>query len=171
MMSDTNGIDAIAISAFRTRIIEILPAQIHHCVDELNEEQLWWRPNDHSNSVGNLVLHLSGSTRHYLCRSLGGFEYNRDRPAEFAEQGPIPKQELLAILDETIRQAAATLDSFDPSRFSGATEQPDYYPSIFDQILGVATHVAIHTGQIVYITKMLKAGAIDELWMKVYKLK
>src|SRR5438552_4022352 len=48
---------------------------------ELSEEQLWWRPNEESNSVGNLVLHVRGAVLHFLCRGVGGFEYERDRAA------------------------------------------------------------------------------------------
>ena len=168
-MSDKPSLDQIALDAFRRRITKVFPAQIRTCIDELSDEQLWWRGNDESNSVGNLVLHVSGSTRNYLCRSIGHLDYKRDRPAEFAERGPIPKQQLLAIFDETISQASSVLDSFDTSRFTNQTEEPDYYGTIFEQILGVAVHLATHAGQIVYVTKMLKEGSVDELWIHAHK--
>jgi len=165
----TKILKVVALEAIRKRITAIMPSQIRKCVDELSDEQLWWRPNDESNSVGNLILHVSGSTRHYLSRAFGGFSYKRDRPSEFAERGPIPRAQLIATFDEAIREAAVTLDSFQTDRFLEPTDEPDYYPTIFEQMLGVAVHLAVHTGQIIYATKLLKAGSLDELWMQVHK--
>ncbi len=167
-METSNSLGAVALESLRGRIVRILPTQIRACVDELTDEQLWWRPNEHANSVGNLVLHLSGSMRHYLSRGVGGINYHRDRPAEFAERGPLPKDQLLAIFDETIDQAAQVFVSFDTSRFLEPTEERDYVPTVFDLIFNIAIHLATHTGQIVYVTKMLKEGSIDELWIRAH---
>ncbi|HSB12716.1 MAG TPA: DUF1572 family protein, partial [Blastocatellia bacterium] len=71
-MNDRKDLNSVALGALHSRITRILPAQIRACVEELTEEQLWWRPNEQANSVGNLVLHLSGSMRHYLSRGVGG---------------------------------------------------------------------------------------------------
>ena len=168
-MEQTNDLSKTALEAIRSRITRILPAQIRSCVEELSEEQLWWRPNEQANSVGNLVLHVSGSMRHYLSNRVGGIEYERNRPAEFAERGPVPKQQLLATFDETIRQAAQVLDAFDTSRLLDATDEPDYVPTTFDLIFNIAIHLATHTGQIVYVTKMLKEGSVDELWIRAHR--
>lgn len=168
-MQTTNGLNAVALEALRGRITRILPSQIRACVEELTDEQLWWRPNEQANSVGNLVLHLSGSMRHYLSRGVGGFEYQRDRPAEFADRGSMSKEQLLAIFDETIGQAAQTLQSFDTSRFLDTTDEQNYVPTVFDAIFNIAIHLATHAGQIVYVTKMLKEGSLDELWIRAHK--
>lgn len=168
-MTTTDSLESVALEALRSRITRIIPAQIKSCVEELNEEQLWWRPNEQTNSVGNLVLHLSGSMRHYLSRGVGGFEYNRDRPAEFAERGPLPKAQVVAIFDETIDQAAQVLSSFDTARFLEPTDEQNYVPTIFDLLLNISIHLATHAGQIVYITKMLKEGSVDELWIRAHK--
>ena len=159
----------VALRALSERITRILPSQIRTCVEELNEDQLWWRPNEQSNSVGNLVLHLSGSMRHYLSRGVGGIQYKRDRPAEFAERGPIPKGQLLSIFDETISQAEQVFSSLDSSRLLDPTDEPDYVPTVFDTVFNISIHLATHTGQIVYITKLLKEGSVDELWIRAHK--
>ena len=80
--------------------------------------------------------------RHYLSSRVGGIAYERDRPAEFAERGPVPKQQLLATLDETIRQASQVFDSFDTSRFLDATDEQNYVPTVFDAIFNIAIHLA-----------------------------
>ena len=109
--------------------------------------------------------------RHYLSRGVGGIEYHRDRPTEFSERGPIPRAQLAAIFDETISQAASILDSFDTSRFLEPTDEQDYVPTIFDMIFNIAIHLATHTGQIVFVTKMLNEGSVDELWIRAHKEK
>jgi uncharacterized damage-inducible protein DinB len=168
-MEQKSNLSSVALAALQSRITRIVPAQIRACVEDLTEEQLWWRPNEQTNSVGNLVLHLSGSMRHYLSRGVGGIEYHRDRPAEFAERGPIPKAQLLATFNETISQAEQVLISFDASRFLEPTDEQDYVPTVFDLIFNISIHLATHAGQIVYITKMLKEGSVDELWIRAHK--
>lgn len=168
-MEEEKDLSSVALAALLSRITRILPSQIRSCVEELTDEQLWWRPNEQTNSVGNLVLHVSGSMRHYLSRGVGGFEYQRDRPAEFAERGPVPRAQLLATFDETIRQAAGILNSFDTARFLEPTDEQNYVPTVFDMIFNIAIHLATHTGQIVYVTKMLKEGSVDELWIRAHK--
>jgi uncharacterized damage-inducible protein DinB len=168
-MQANNDLNTVALEALRGRITRILPSQIRACVEELSEEQLWWRPNEQTNSVGNLVLHLSGSMRHYLSRGVGGIEYQRDRPSEFADRGSMSKEQLLATFDETIGQAAQTLQSFDTSRFLDATDEQNYVPTVFDAIFNISIHLATHAGQIIYITKMLKEGSLDELWIRAHK--
>lgn len=107
--------------------------------------------------------------RYYLSRGVGGIEYNRDRPAEFAERGPVPRAQLLATFDETISQAEQILEAFNTTRFLDPTDEPSYVPTLFDMIFNIAIHLATHTGQIVYITKMLKEGSVDELWIRAHK--
>lgn len=170
-MEQTNNLSDTVLAALRGRITRILPMQIRACVEELAEDQIWWRPNEHTNSVGNLVLHLSGSMRHYLSRGVGGLEYNRHRQAEFAERGPVPRAQLLDTFDETIRQAEQVLNTFDTSRFLDPTDEPDYVATFFDMIFNISIHLATHAGQIVYITKMLKEGSLDELWIQAHNRK
>jgi hypothetical protein len=164
-----NGISSFALEALRTRITRVLPAQIRSCITQLSEEQLWWRPNGQSNSVGNLVLHVRGAVLHFLCRGIGGLEYERDRPAEFDAGGSMPKQQLLAMFDEMVEETVKTFDALDPSRLSEPSTEPAYYSIIFEDLFGVAIHLATHTGQIVYVTKMLREGSINDLWIETHR--
>jgi uncharacterized damage-inducible protein DinB len=168
-MQERASLDRAALNAVGRRITHILPAQIRSCVEELSEAELWWRPNDKSNSVGNLVLHVSGSMRHYLSRGVGGRSYQRNRPAEFADRGPLAKDELLSVFDDTIREVSDVLASLDAARLLDPTDEPAYNPTVFDLIYNVSIHLATHAGQIVYVTKMLKEGALDELWIRTHR--
>ena len=33
--------------------------KIRKCLNHLTDEDIWWRPNESSNSIGNLILHLA----------------------------------------------------------------------------------------------------------------
>jgi uncharacterized damage-inducible protein DinB len=155
----------------RKRITSIFPAQIVACVEELSEEQLWWRPNESSNSVGNLVLHLSGSLRHFLSRTVGGMDYERNRLAEFSEREHLSKEQVLTEFQDTIEQAKQVFATFDPARLMEATPEPAYNPTIFHLFYNVSLHLATHAGQIIFVTKMLKQGSVNELWIRSYKEK
>jgi uncharacterized damage-inducible protein DinB len=167
-MQERDETNRYALEALRTRVTKVLPAQIRACIEELDEEQLWWRPNAASNSVGNLVLHVCGSALHFLCRGVGGMQYERDRPAEF-DAAQMSKQQLLATFDEMVEKATETFAALSPSRLAEPSTEPDYYTIVFEDLFGVAIHLANHTGQIIYITKMLREGSIDDLWTKAHR--
>ena len=159
-----------ALESMRVRITGVLPAQVLACLDALTDEQIWWRPNESSNSIGNLILHLTGSINHFLNRGLGGFPYDRDRPGEFAERKQIPKAELRARFEDMIRKAEDTLRKLPPDRLSDPSTEPKLNSTVFDDVVGVLTHLSTHTGQIVWITKMLReGGTAADLWMKTHR--
>ena len=163
-----SDINAVALEALRVRITKVMPAQIKACLDQLTDEQLWWRPNENSNSVGNLTLHVCGAIQHFLNRGVGGQEYTRDRPAEFSTT-LMAKAKLEEILAETMTRADQTFANLEASRLSDPSTEPAYYSTVFEDLFGVAIHVAVHTGQIVFITKMLKEGSIDDLWAETHR--
>ena len=78
----------------RARIVVHLTGQITTCLGALTDPMVWWRANDHSNAIGNLVLHCAGSTRYYIGHVVGGHEFVRDRDTEFAERQELPKADL-----------------------------------------------------------------------------
>lgn len=158
----------ILLEALRTRITRVFPAQIRAAVAGLSEEELWWRPNDGSNSVANLLLHLSGSLDHYLNRNLGGVAFDRDRKGEFAAR-ELSKGELLARFDAMVTRAEATFDALTPERLSDPSPEPSMHRLVVEDLVNIAVHLASHTGQIVWIAKMLHAGAVDEVWIRAHK--
>jgi uncharacterized damage-inducible protein DinB len=155
------------LDSIRVRITRVLPAQVRKAVDALDEEQIWWRPNEKSNSVGNLVLHLSGSLNLYLNKLIGGLPYQRDRDAEFAERGPIPKKELLRIFDDMVAKAEQSLAKV-TDLMAPATD-PEKNQYLIEDLIGILTHVSTHVGQILWVTKMLREGSLNEVWMKTHK--
>src|SRR5213596_3785688 len=68
--------------------------KIERCLEDLTDEDVWWRPNEESNSIGNLLLHLEGSTRGWIINTAGGAENPRNRQQEFDEREHISASEL-----------------------------------------------------------------------------
>jgi uncharacterized damage-inducible protein DinB len=159
----------LTLDALRSRVTQVLPAEVRECVALLDDGQIWWRPNEQSNSIGNIILHVSGSLNHYLNRNIGGIQYDRDRAAEFAERRNIPKAELLAIFDAMVASAEKTFDALTLERLGDASPEPKMHKTVMEDLLNVAVHFSNHAGQIVWITKMLRGDAVDEVWMKAHK--
>jgi len=156
----------IYLQVARSRLVVHQTEQLRACLEALDDGQIWCRPNEGANSIGNLVLHLCGSTRYYIGHVLGGSAYVRERDAEFAERTMIPKTELLQRVNKTIAEADRVLSSFDPGRLLETVDAMGKPTSCAQVILHALIHYAAHVGQIVYATKMLKAGALDDIWRK-----
>ena len=168
-MEQTVDLSRVALEALRVRITKVMPDQIRSCIAQLTDEQIWWRANKHSNSAGNLVLHVRGSVLHFLCRGVGGYVYERDRPAEFAADGSLSKEQLLAAFDEMVAETVRTFDALEAKRMTDPSTEPAYYSTVFEDLLGVAIHMATHVGQIVYLTKMLNEDSVKDLWSRTHK--
>lgn len=159
----------IALDAIRVRVTKVFPAQIRKALEPLTDEQLWWRPNESANSIANIVIHLTGSLNHFLNKDLGGLDYTRNRAAEFSERRLIPKAEVLAAFDEMVANAEKTFDSLSPARLTDPSTEPTLNRYVFEDLLNVLVHLANHAGQIVWIVKMLREGAVDEVWMRTHR--
>jgi len=159
----------VILNALRTRITKVFPEQIRAAIEPLTDEQIWWRPNEESNSIGNLLLHLSGSINHFLNRNVGFISYDRDRPAEFAERRVIPKHEALAIFDDMVARAEKTFEGLTPERLADPSPEPKMHSIVAEDLLNVLAHLAAHAGQILWIAKMLRGASLNDLWMKSHR--
>ena len=88
--------------------------RIERCLEQLSPKQIWWRPNEASNSVGNLALHLAGNVRQWIVSGLGGAKDNRQRDLEFDERGPLPRRVLVSRLGKAVRDACRVLGTLSP---------------------------------------------------------
>jgi uncharacterized damage-inducible protein DinB len=133
---------------------EYLP-KIERCLERLTDEQIWWRANEESNSIGNLVLHLCGNARQWIVCGVGGASDARDRDAEFAQREVVPRDYLLNQLRSTIDDVARVLRSLDPSTLLERRAIQDSDVDVLEAIFHVTEHFSMHTGQIIMLTKML----------------
>ena len=135
--------------------------KIERCLDVLSETDVWWRANEASNSIGNLVLHLDGSTRKWILNVAGGATLPRDREAEFAERGPIPKSRLLVQLRATMADVDRVLATFDEATMlERRAASSDREVTVLWAILHALEHFAMHTGQIILITKLRTTSVV-----------
>lgn len=139
---------------------DFLP-KIERCVPLLSDEQIWWRPNEESNSIGNLLLHLSGNARQWIVCGLGAASDARNRDSEFAQREIISREELLALLRQTIGEAVATLETFDPDRLLERKRIQGHDVTALEAILHVVEHFSMHTGQIILLTKLITAQDLE----------
>lgn len=133
---------------------EYLP-KIERCLERLTDEQLWWRPNAESNSIGNLLLHISGNARQWIVCGLGGATDERERQREFDERRVIPRTELRQLLRSTLTEVDEVLARFDPARLLASYQIQGTETSGLTAIFHVTEHISMHTGQIILLTKLL----------------
>jgi len=135
---------------------EYLP-KIEHCLEKLTDEQVWWRPNPESNSIGNLLLHISGNARQWIVCGLGGVADDRQRQTEFDERRQIPRDELLNKLRTTIAAVDQTLKTFKLENLLLEYPIQGTKATGLAAIFHVTEHIAMHSGQIILLTKQLTA--------------
>ncbi len=136
--------------------LDELREQLVRCVGLLTEEEIWNRHNRHTNSIGNLVLHLTGNVRQWILGGLGGEPVVRDRRAEFAEPGPVPTADLLAQLQNAVSRATAILRRLDASALTRRHSIQGYEISGLVAVFHVVEHFSGHVAQIVHMTKVFR---------------
>ena len=169
-MPATTASQPAVLSTARLRLTHDYPMEIDACLEALDDAQIWWRPNEDANSVANLVLHLAGSNHFYFEHIIDGQPLRRDRDAEFTARGTHSREALIEVWQRSVQSTAAILDRFDPARLAEMTEKTGKLLTLEWILLHVTHHNAIHMGQIVAMTKMLRAGAIRDLWKRTRAL-
>ena len=137
------------------RKFELFLSRIRDCVGRLTNDQIWMRHGEHENAVGNLMLHLSGNVRQWIVAGITGQPDTRVRDREFAARGEIEGAELLSRLEGTVAEAVAVLQGLEAERLIEEYQPQKYRVTILEGILHVVEHFAQHTGQIIFVTKLL----------------
>jgi len=152
---------ALFIEHSRKRLLEQHWPCLKACVEPMTVEQIWWRPNEASNSIGNLILHLNGNVMQWLVASFNRDQDKRDRPAEFAAVGGLTATELLARLSATLDEAAKVLDRLTVDELLAPYEIQGYHVRGLDAVYQVVEHFGLHYGQIAYIAKSLSGRDLE----------
>ena len=130
-----------------------LNGRIETCVAKLTPEQIWMRGAENENAVGNLLLHLAGNVRQWIICGVGGAEDRRDRDSEFdARSG----NDALDRLRSTVAEAVALLSGLPHTSLEEKrTIQKHWDLTVLEAIYHVVEHFSMHTGQIIFATKLL----------------
>ncbi|HEY7236881.1 MAG TPA: DinB family protein [Gemmatimonadaceae bacterium] len=134
--------------------------KLHKTIDALPPEMLWWRPNEQSNSVGNLLMHLEGNVRQWIIGAVGGASDVRNRAGEFGTREGAPREELMRALDKTFDEADAVLASLRPEQLTERRRVQARDVSVLDAVYQVVQHFALHLGQIILVAKAQVPGAV-----------
>ena len=149
-----NEIGQSFIAGARAYFTDDYLPKIERSLELLTDEQIWWRGNPQSNSIGNLLLHLSGNVRQWIVCGLGGAPDERDRDSEFAERHLIPRDELLGRLKQTLKEADDALAKFDADKLLERHLIQGCDVTALAAIFHVVEHFSMHTGQIIMMAKM-----------------
>jgi len=128
--------------------------KLERCLEVLSDEDVWWRANDASNSIGNLLLHLNGSTRAWIVGVAGGVPSARNRQQEFDEREHIPRAELLSRLKGTLAEVDAVLARLDVDVLLEQRPAREEKVTVLLAIYHAVEHFSMHTGQIIMLAKM-----------------
>jgi uncharacterized damage-inducible protein DinB len=137
------------------------PAKIRLCLDVLPAEALWRRSDERSNSVGNLLLHLAGNVRQWIISSVGGASDSRFRSGEFAARDGHDVESLWRALRGTLDEADAVIAAQSAESLLERRTIQGRDVSVLDAIYHVVEHFALHTGQIILLTKAYAPGRIQ----------
>lgn len=157
MKKRSDNFTGSVLEEVRHLLVETYTPRIAHCLKMLSEEEIWWRPNRASNSVGNLVLHLQGNVRQWIISGLGGQPDRRNRDREFAETGSIARRALLGGLRKTVKEAEKVLENVGQHDLLRKFSIQGYSITGLQAVCQVSEHFAFHAGQIIFVTK-LKCG-------------
>jgi uncharacterized damage-inducible protein DinB len=143
---------------------EQVQQKVHELVEPLSTERLWTRPYPYGNSVGHLLLHLTGNLNYYIGAQIAGTGYVRDRNREFTESTKIPKAQVLADFDRAIAMVVSTIRAQSAEDWSAPYSSVDAAAGKdrFTVVMRMSAHAYHHVGQMIYLCKELaKTGSSE----------
>lgn len=155
---------AAAVGTAAAHELDSALVRIKHCLGQLNDERVWRRSQPSLNSIGNLILHLCGNLRQWIVAGVGGAADRRDRPAEFAEQGPIPKEELLRRLEAVVEEAKRVLADVEARQLTEVRSVQGFDVTGLAAIFDSVPHFRGHTQEIVHMTRLQLGDAYQFAW-------
>ena len=150
---------------YSTELITHSETTINACLSRLTDQQIRSRSGDHENSIANLLLHLSGNIRQWILHGIDNQPNIRQRDEEFALHPTTPIPEIRARFAQTLDEARTVIAALPESRLLDRTDpQPGGgwgSPTVLESIYRVVSHLELHAGQIILLTKQLTHADLD----------
>jgi Protein of unknown function (DUF1572) len=140
------------------RYFEHMSTRVESAVRSVPADALWKKPFPFGNSIGHLVMHLTGNLNHYIGATIAGSGYVREREKEFTNPEHPPVAELLARFHEAIAMVVRTLHALDDEGFMVPVEHNVPIKTRFGLFLVCSAHMNNHIGQMSYLVAALKPG-------------
>jgi hypothetical protein len=138
--------------------------RLNHCLEQTGHAQLWWRPNEHMNSIGILVMHICGSFRQWAIVSIDKREDTRNRPDEF-RNNECSKAQLLEMISRLKADFNNALDRLEASRLLESRRIQGYDVSLMAAIFRALVHLEGHVGQAMLLTRMQLGDDYKVFWV------
>jgi uncharacterized damage-inducible protein DinB len=135
--------------------LEQLRAAVHEVAKPLDQNELWTKPIDPGNSIGHLMLHLTGNLNHFVGAQLGGTGYIRDREREFTETKPPSKSAVLAGLDDAVATFRRVVTGLSAEQLA-APHPERRLGNVYPALVHLVAHFALHRGQMSYIARCVQ---------------
>lgn len=151
----------IFLSRSRYWLTKEYPIKLRLCVNALPRNAVWARPNETSNSIGNLLVHLTGNVTEWILGGVGGRAVKRYRAGEFEQKDGADGDALLDNLEKVLQEADAVLAGLTEEDLKRSIVIQARDTNVLGAIYHVVEHFAMHTGQIVLMTKIYAPGKIQ----------
>ncbi|MFC2124444.1 DinB family protein [Bacteroidota bacterium] len=155
-MELTDQIRDVLVKDVKRRLLDESMPRIRKCLDELNDKEIWYRPNDNTVSVGNLLLHLNGNVRQWILSSIGEHADTRNRDSEFLANNITSGDALFSLLENTMAEIVPVLDNLSSEDLIKVITVQGFSETVIAILIHVTEHFSYHVGQITYFVKTRK---------------
>lgn len=163
-MNNTTDLLTTSILREAVHLLEQSCIKIRHCLNQLDDQQAWFRTHPSANSIGNLILHIAGNLNQWVTSGVGQKPDHRDREAEFAADQSLSQTELLKRMEQAVTQATAAIQSCDAAILLSSFEIQGFQVNGHEAISHTTTHFVGHTHQIIFITRMILGDRYQFQW-------
>ena len=154
-----------AFLAEARKILHRCAGKITHCLGQLSDDDVNWRPFPEANSIANIVTHLCGNVGQWIVAGVGGAPDSRNRPGEFARELRSTPQELTEELERTLRQADDALAAIAPDTILAPRKIQGFDETVLSAAFHAITHFEGHTHQVVYVTRLRLGDRYQFKWV------
>lgn len=139
--------------------------RLYHCLEQLDEQKIWWLPNDKMNSIGMLITHICGSFRQWTITNINNEEDIRDRPSEFLNESTIPKEELIKNTSKLKSDFLAAIKNLDATQLTEQKRIQGYDVTLMSALFRALSHLEGHIGQIMLLTRIQIGDNYKVFWI------
>ena len=130
--------------------------KIDHCLGQLTDADMSYRPRPEMNSIAIVINHLCGNLRQWLISGLGGAPDQRNRPAEFQDPGQVTVTQMREKLKAVLAEVDAVLAKLPPDDLLRTRRVQGWEVTGMYALWHTISHFVGHTHQIVQWTRLIK---------------